>query len=142
MKREEARAVVSSLYESWYSSLISYVYRQTGNLTQTEDVVQDTFLELYKVLRDGGDIGSVKAWTLTVARRHLMHRIKADRRVVSFSDPLARIHEAPADAPDPLACIELDEITGMFSVLTPRDEEVLLLSCRAAFRESRWRSTQ
>ncbi len=131
MKREQARAEVASLYETWYSSLLSYAHRRTGDLAQAEDAVQDTFMELYKTLRRGCEVANAKAWTLTVMRRQVTKRIRHDSRVVSISEALERIPEMVVGGPDALARIEVDEITRLFSVLTHREEEVLLLRLQA-----------
>jgi RNA polymerase sigma-70 factor (ECF subfamily) len=131
MKREQARAEVALLYETWYPSLLSYAHRRMGDLAQAEDAVQDAFMELYKALRRGCDVANARAWTLTVMRRQVSKRIRDNSRVVSIADASERVSEMAAGGPDALSRIEVDEIARKFSVLTPREEEVLLLRLQA-----------
>lgn len=131
MTREEAREAVSSLYESWYSPLVSYAHRRTGSLAQAEDAVQDSFMELYKALQRGCGVTNVKAWTLAVVRRQVTKRIRENSRVISISDALERIPEMGGGDSDAFSRIAVDELTRKFSVLTHREEEVLLLRLQA-----------
>jgi len=136
MNRDETLAIVEELFASWYPSLLRYTWRMIGDIELAEDLVQETLLLLCKELRSGAKIASPRAWTLTVVRRQVSKhlRVVKDRGVVleSLDEPGAVWPPAALRVdPDFDAGVEWDEVTKMFSVLTSREEEVLLLRVQA-----------
>lgn len=130
MDRDAASRVVSSLFESWYSSFVRYACRATGSFVFAEDLVQVTFMQLYKELRRGKKINHPKAWSLCVLRREIGKHVRTHLRTSRSHEQLEV--EAMDALPGDLSWasqpgIELDDLTKLFSVLTQREEEVLLL---------------
>ena len=123
---------MSSLFESWYSLLLGYACRATGSLSIAEDIVQDSFLALYKELLRGWPISNPKGWTLTVVRRQISKRerdqVRRDQMVHSLfglravSDRLA--DQAGMESED-------DALARLLCTLTRREEEVVLLRIKA-----------
>ncbi len=128
MTEQEATELVNSLYDSQYHQLVRYALRVCGHLDSAEDVVQEMFMKLYRALREGQNVENPRAWAYCVVRHDIGKRAGADARFGAAHDtleslehfPVAQIH---AETPD----MERDELTGLMSVLTPREEEVLLL---------------
>lgn len=124
MNQEEASRSVAALFKSWYSSLVRYALRTTGSYELAEDLVQEAFLQLYRAMRAGKTIGYPKAWTLCVLRRS-MNRAMQD---ISLDHALHEPFEETEIAGKLEAkAFEVDEIRDFLSVLTAREEEVLLL---------------
>lgn len=106
------------LFESWYSSLVRYAWRATGSFETAEDLVQEAFMDLYRELRRGTTIDNPKAWTLVVARRKVGKHTRG--RSMEVVEDLDSLPATPAG-------VELDDVTKLLWVLSPREEEVLLL---------------
>jgi RNA polymerase sigma factor (sigma-70 family) len=126
MNRQQARHCLTELFESWYPALLRYSFRMTRDLELAEDLVQDSFLQLYRDLARGVEITNPKGWTLTVLRRLVLHHYR-DARREGVRVTVDNLEAMPAK-PDPDMNQFLNgDLAGMFSILSPREEEVLLL---------------
>ena len=105
-------------------SLVRYALRTTANYELAEDLAQDTFMQLYQALRSDKSIEHPKAWTICVLRRAMNRQMK-DRAPDEPLDELEIAPETTADSP------HIADIRNLFSVLSPREEEVLLLRLEA-----------
>jgi len=126
MTRQQATELLTELFESWYPSLLRYSFRSTRDLELAEDLVQESFLQLYRELARGKNIENPKAWTLTVLRRTVIHHYRGRKRegVRVGVDEC----EAMTAKMDPeMERFLYGEVAETFSVLSPREEEVLLL---------------
>lgn len=127
MNRQEATELLTDLFDTWYPSLLRYAYRLTGNVERAEDVVQEAFLALYRDLARGSRIANAKGWTLIVVRREALRRARHDRRE-GVRIPLEDAESSPAMSTDPnLERFLFGDVARLFSVLSAREEEVLLL---------------
>jgi len=131
MTRDEAAEVVADLFESWYSTVVRYACRLTGSVELAEDVVQEAFLMLCSSLMSGAEIESPKGWTLQAVRHLVSKHMYPDRKRGVTLEPLEHyesLHLKPGfgdfgASPD----VELDDVTRLFSVLSGREEEVIVL---------------
>ena len=132
MNREDASRTVIALYESWYMWLLRYAARAMGDIHRAEDLVQEVFMRLYQELCIGKEIERPQAWTLIVLRHEIGREIRSlvqDRKVY---EPLEAA-EVPGIASSESQETELiqGEIEKFFSILTPREQEVILLRMQA-----------
>ena len=131
MNRREAAQLLTDLFETWYPSLLRYAYRLSGSLQLAEDVVQEAFLELYRGLAEGACIENPRAWTLTVARRGIFRRVRNHRREGTRIS-MEELESTAAGRVQPDADrLLFGDVARLFSVLSPREEEVLLLRMEA-----------
>jgi len=137
MEPQDTLHEFESFFQSWYPHLLRYVCRFAACRATAEDVSQEVFLDLYEALRAGQHIEFPKAWTLRVARRKC-----ADLRSHPFDmdqshDTLEAVGERgenPAGAFN--SSLDAERLRGYLSVLTAREEEVLLLRLQSMkFRE-------
>lgn len=122
MNESDATELVTALFDRWYMSLVRYALRTTASYESAEDLAQDAFMQLYRALRAGKKIEHPKAWTICVLRRAMNRQMK-DR---GLYEQLEEVHlqmlgEAAVEVS------RLAEIRSLLSVLSPREEEVLLL---------------
>jgi RNA polymerase sigma-70 factor (ECF subfamily) len=125
--------VSSEDYAELRPLMFSIAYRMTGSISDAEDIVQEAFLRLTRVLRDGASIDSPKAYLATVTTRLAISHLRSARvRRESYvgawlPEPLL----ADPD-PDPSERAEMsDSLSMAFLVLleslTPTERAVFLL---------------
>jgi RNA polymerase sigma factor (sigma-70 family) len=69
--------------------LRAFVRRQVADLSEVEDIVQDTFLELVSAHRLMRPIEHVAAWLMRVARNRIIDRFRKQSGKGSASEPLS-----------------------------------------------------
>lgn len=126
MHRRDATQLLTELFESWYPSLLRYSFRMTRDLELAEDIVQESFLDLYRELARGETIENPKGWTLTVARRRI-HRHQTGERRHGQRVELESLDAIPARTEPELQDFLFGEVAEMFTLLSPREVEVLML---------------
>lgn len=120
-------------YAEYRPLMFSIAYRMTGSIGDAEDIVQEAFLRLTRVLRDGTSIESPKAYLATVTTRlaigHLRSaRVRRESYVGAWlPEPLVADTE-----PGPAERAEMsDSLSMAFLVLleslTPTERAVFLL---------------
>jgi len=127
VNENDATELVTTLYDRWYMALVRYALRTTENYAIAEDLAQETFLQLYQALRTGDNIEHPKGWTLSVLRRAMNRQMKD----ISLYEPLDEVTMAADSVTDIGGLIGFVDIRTLLSVLTPREEEVLLLRLEA-----------
>jgi len=124
VNENDATDLVTALFDRWYMSLVRYALRTTENYELAEDLAQDTFMQLYQALRAGKSIEHPKAWTICVLRRAMNRQMK-DRALHEPLDELEIVGGAVTEVSG------FADIRNLLSVLSPREEEVLLLRLEA-----------
>ena len=124
MNENDATDLVTALFDRWYMSPVRYALRTTSNYELAEDLVQETFMQLYQALRTGTNIEHPKAWTICVLRRAMSRRM----RDLTLHESLDEL-EIAGDTVNELSSIV--DLRNFLSVLSPREEEVLLLRLEA-----------
>lgn len=123
VNENDATELVTALYDRWYMSLVRYALRTTENYAIAEELAQETFMQLYQALRTGDDIEHPKGWTLSVLRRSMNRQMKD----IKLHEPLDEEKVAAESVKDIWEPFETVDTRALLSVLTPREEEVLLL---------------
>ena len=132
LRRAEASELVHLLFGCWYPTLVRLAFRATGSLEVSEDLVQETFMLLYRALRHGQKIDNPKGWTVCVVRRQVSKQMRKSRRDGGIHESLDVLDTLPAGRVGPDGAEwERDEAARLFSVLTQREEEVILLRMQA-----------
>ncbi len=124
MNESDATVLVTALYDRWYMLLVRYALRATANYELAEDLAQDAFMQLYQALRAGKEIQHPKAWAMCILRRNMSRQMQ-DRNLHDQLDEM----DIPGESATEMS--KLVEIRGLLSVLSPREEEVLLLRLEA-----------
>jgi len=76
--------------------LRAFVRRQVADLSEVEDIVQDTFAELVSAYRLMEPIEHVAAWLMRVARNRIIDRFRKQSRKTFMSEPVSRHHAGPS----------------------------------------------
>lgn len=127
MNRENAAEYVDALYEAWYLSLLRYARRLVRLPASAEEIVQETFLDLYRTLRSGRTVEYPKAWTMCVARRkaaELCRQPFGPERVHETLESSELFGDWITAAETTIDC---GRVRSHMEALTAREQEVLLL---------------
>ena len=95
----EAFGQIVSRYQSLVCAL---AYSATGNLSQSEDLAQETFLTAWKQLRQLREPAKLRAWLCGIARNLINGWLYRQGRELSHAaESLETAHDAPATGPLP-----------------------------------------
>ena len=81
-----ADAAFSELYDRHSPRVFAYCRRFLGNKEEAQDVLQDTFVRLYKSAKKDREMTNVPAFILTIARNLCVNFIKKQKPVVAYED--------------------------------------------------------
>jgi RNA polymerase sigma-70 factor (ECF subfamily) len=125
MEQEQATDVLESLVGSWRPSLVRYAFRLTKCRETAEDLSQEAFMALYVDLQHGKKISNLKAWTVVIVRNlaYRDHRNRRSRGEVLESTDTLDARSGPVVYEDD----RWERVKELFSVLTPREAEVMML---------------
>jgi RNA polymerase sigma factor (sigma-70 family) len=84
--------------------LRAFVRRQVADLSEVEDIVQDTFVELVSAYRLMEPIEHVAAWLMRVARNRIIDRFRKQARNAPMNEA-SSIHDADSSS-DPTSILE------------------------------------
>ncbi len=90
----------TELYERHGPVLLTFLARSTGDRALAEDLLQDTFVRVYRARDTYGGEGQFRAWLFTIARR-LVIDWRRSQKIVWSDDPAALdITASPTGAAD------------------------------------------
>lgn len=131
MELYEASQLVTQLFNSDYSMLVRYALQATRDFEMAEDVVQESMMLLYRELRLGKHIDNPKAWMFCVVRRSISKRVRLIQRTQGLHEALSTLEDSLASPVNMPETHGPDELSRLLSVLTPREQEVVLLRMTA-----------
>ena len=117
-----------SVLDAHQGPLVRYAAHLTGDLDLARDVVQDTFLRLWKQKREKVE-GHLPQWLFTVCRNRALDVLRKEKRMnrITATGDL----EAASGAPGPAQLLERKENVSRVLLalqnLPPREQEVLRL---------------
>jgi RNA polymerase sigma-70 factor (ECF subfamily) len=103
----DLEAQVTRAFETHRGSVYRYLVAGFGRAADAEEVTQEAFLSLYRVLRNGGTVKNVRAWLLRVAHNLALNRIAREQSMSqgddAFWSKLAERLGDPAPTPEAMA---------------------------------------
>lgn len=73
------------IYNDTYTHTLRYVISKCNNFNDVDDIVQETYLEFYRVLKKGKEITDNEAYIITIAKNKIFFRQKFDSRLNMIS---------------------------------------------------------
>jgi RNA polymerase sigma-70 factor (ECF subfamily) len=77
---------VQALFEQLHVPVFRYLLRKTRDSGQAEDITQETFLRLFKHLREDRLLDNPKAWLFTVAKNLAIYAIRNENHVKDLDE--------------------------------------------------------
>jgi RNA polymerase sigma-70 factor (ECF subfamily) len=94
---------VAQIYEDAREDIYRYVFLMGIPREQAQEICQETFLRLYRVLSQGQQIENPRAWVFTVAR-NLALTARSSRASFAALDPAVE-QQLAAETPSPEQCV-------------------------------------
>ncbi len=113
------QASFASLYDSYSAPLYSMAYRMLNSPEASAEVVQDTFLSIWKdAERYDASLGKVFTWMVMILRRKAINRLRHDsRRLPSAALSEADYPEIPGGETSPDQAAQLSERSEMVGTI-------------------------
>ena len=93
---------VHALFEQLHIPVFRYVMRKTRDASRAEDITQETFLRLFRHLKEGRSLDNPKAWLFTVANNLAIDAGRGDAHVQGLDEATwNRIEDPGPAAADP-----------------------------------------
>ncbi len=83
--KEGDKEAFSEIYYDNYNALYNYLNKIGGNISLTEDCIQDLFLNLWRTRKKLAAVQSIKSYLLASARRDLIKKIQKNRKIEHHS---------------------------------------------------------
>lgn len=96
------RTALKALYERHSTPLYNFLRYRLGDPFEAADVMQDVFLEVWRVAARFEGRSSVRTWIFGIARNRAVDRMRRGLREVTLPDPDPEVAD---DAPDPEAIV-------------------------------------
>ena len=77
--QETVRTCVSILAQRYKSSLLNYIYRMVGDRDIAEDLLQETFVRIYRKSREYRQIARFSTWLFKIATNLSLNEIRNRR---------------------------------------------------------------
>lgn len=116
------------------SALLRYVARLVNDAHAAQDVVQETFIKLFRAWRDDArPTENLRPWLYRVAHNAAIDHIRRESRLHHLHEQEALEHAAPdpADSEDPPERARI--VLGHLRRLDPAERQVLLLRMQEGF---------
>jgi RNA polymerase sigma-70 factor (ECF subfamily) len=93
---------VHSLFEQLRIPVFRYVMRKTRDSGRAEEITQETFLRLFRYLKEERPVDNPKAWLFTVANNLAIDASRGDNHIQDLDETTwNRIEDKRAGATDP-----------------------------------------
>lgn len=73
------------IYNETYNHTLRYVISKCENIDDVDDIIQDTYLDFYRMLKNGNEIADNEAYIITIAKNKLIYRSKSERKLDTIS---------------------------------------------------------
>jgi len=112
---------ITDIFTANYKLLFRIVYSQTGDVEDTKDVLQDTYLKAYRALRQHIPSAKLLPWLIVIAKNTSRTHMKKQRNVY----PMDNLDEQYAYEPDLLGFVIHNALQTIFAMV-PEDIRVPL----------------
>lgn len=110
------------LYGLWARRVMAFAYRSIGDLEESRDIVQDTFVQLFKAAKSYKPEGKFASFVMTIASNLIRMRYRRQRPSSSLDDIEEETNELPNvlwDTPEDRLIESLD-VGAALESLQPR----------------------
>ena len=123
---------VTQLFDELHVPVYRYLLYLTMSPTETDEIIQETFLRLYQHLNSGGNERNLRGWIFRVAHNLCINELKSRKRVARASEDSPELDVSVADSrPGPEELLlhreKIARIHAAVSSLSEQQKQCLLL---------------
>lgn len=85
MSTRKSLKIFEQIYNETYKNTLKYVICRCSNLNDADDIIQETYLELYRVLKDGKEILDKQAYINAIAKNKVIKYFKVNKKIKTIS---------------------------------------------------------
>lgn len=116
--REGSREAFDELYHKYKNLAIHTAYLITGNLAESEDVVQETFVKVWIHARELRDDSGLKPWMMQILVRTAYRMVKKSRREIPDENVADKLPES-------------EEVSSLDRIIQTEEAERIMSAVRA-----------
>lgn len=123
-------AVVTAAFEQYHVELYSYLRRSTRDEGAAEDLMQESFLRLFKEVEAGRTPDNIRAWLYRVGSNLVISRGRRGRTVLDWMSRYGRVGGSTVESPesDVIGRERTATLDAVLAGLPTDDRTALLLS--------------
>lgn len=73
------------IYKKTYNNTLKYVICKSNNFNDVDDILQETYFEIYKILKTGKKILNYQAYIITIAKNKIIKYSKLNEQIKTIS---------------------------------------------------------
>lgn len=81
MSTQKLSKEFEKIYNETYKNTIKYVICKCSNINDIDDIIQETYLELYKVLKTKKKILDYKSYTVIIAKNKIIEYFNSGKKL-------------------------------------------------------------
>lgn len=125
--------LLERLYKQYYRELYVYIYAICRQKAMTEDVLQETFLKAFTVLKESHT--NMRAWLYMVARNLCLNSIRKEKNMIVAGEIVYQTPAAADVLEEIIADEQARELTAALMRLSSPKREVLMLQYFGGFKQ-------
>lgn len=110
------------IYKETYQSVMKYIICNCYNIEDVKDIIQNTYLDLYKKIIDNTQINNAKSYTIAIAKNKLKdyYRFNYKQKFISLfsnTDNIQLIDKVPSEEDIEKEVIRCEDINSIWNFL-------------------------
>lgn len=85
MSTRKSLKLFEQIYDETYTNTLKFVICKCNNLNDVDDIIQETYLEFFRVLQSGKEILDKKAYIITIAKNKIIRNYKRNEKIETIS---------------------------------------------------------
>ena len=85
MSTQKALRKFEKIYNNTYNNVRKYIICKCYNLNDVDDIIQETYMELYKKLKEKKEISNYQSYLITIAKNKIINYFDAKQKISTVS---------------------------------------------------------
>ena len=81
MSTRKTLRIFEKIYNETYNNTLKYIICRCSNLSDVDDIIQETYLEFYRVLKEKREILDKQAYIITIAKNKIIKYFKSNEKI-------------------------------------------------------------
>lgn len=117
---------IEAFWNDFSSGLKSFIFSKVKNITDTEDILQDTYIKIHYSINTLNDKDRIKPWIYQIARNLIIDYYRAKTRLRNTPDLLPDLSKSSSS--NELMDVAISDMVSMMEELSPEYCEALCLT--------------